>query len=80
MPDAAKTLIVVTFDESMSQGGQDDNHIYTVFLGNMVKKGYVEEHPYDHYNVLRTIEANFSLGTLSVQDAASSLITHVWSK
>lgn len=74
------TLIVVTFDESASQGGHDDNHIYTVFLGNMVKKGYVETRPYDHYNVLRTIEENFGLGTLDTQDAASSPIVHVWAK
>jgi hypothetical protein len=74
------TLIVVTFDESASQGVQDDNHIYTVFLGNMVKQAYVEERPYDHYNVLRTIEENFGLGTLGAQDAASFPIVHVWSK
>lgn len=74
------TLIVVTFDESASQWGKEDNHIYTVFLGAMVKAGHVEEHPYDHYSVLRTIEENFGLGTLGAQDAASSPITHVWSK
>jgi len=72
------TLIVVTFDESATQWG--NNHIYTVFLGPMVRAGYVEERPYDHYSVLRTIEANFGLGTLGVQDAASSPITHVWSR
>ena len=72
-----QTLIVVTFDESASQ---TTNHIYTVFLGAMVKTGYVEEHPYNHDNVLRTVEENFGLGTLGAEDATSSPITQVWAK
>jgi hypothetical protein len=71
------TLIEITFDESKSYS---HNHIYTVFLGEMVKKGYREEHPYDHYNVLRTIEDNFGIGTVGAEDSTSSPITNIWSR
>ena len=70
-----RTLIVVTFDESKSYL---HNHIYTVFLGGMVRRQYKEPRRYDHYNVLRTIEENFALGTLGAEDATASPITHVW--
>lgn len=68
------TLVVVTFDESASRSS---NHIYTVFLGDMVEKG-VEPGHYDHYNLLRTIEDNFGVGTLGAQDAASDSIVDAW--
>ena len=71
----SRTLIVVTFDESKSYL---HNHIYTVFLGGMVRRKHKEPRRYDHYNVLRTIEENFALGTLGAEDATASPITHVW--
>jgi hypothetical protein len=49
-------------------------------LGDMVKSGYLEDHPYDHYNVLRMIEDNFGLGTLGANDSLSSSITGLWSR
>lgn len=64
----AKTLIVVTFDESGKESKRKDNHIYTVFLGGMVKPGEYPEN-YNHFNVLRTIEDNFCLGTLAEGDS-----------
>jgi hypothetical protein len=70
------TLVVVTFDES-----RDDahNHIYTVFLGGMVEPGAQVHACYDHYNLLRTIEANFSLGTMGGEDAKSDpIVGGVW--
>jgi hypothetical protein len=69
------TLVVVTFDES-----QDDahNHIYTVFLGGMVERGAEVHACYDHYNLLRTIEDNFGLGTLGGEDEKSVPIVSVW--
>ncbi|MDB5032921.1 MAG: hypothetical protein JWQ98_162 [Chlorobi bacterium] len=71
------TLIEITFDESETYS---HNHIYTVFLGDMVKKGYVESAPYDHYNVLRTVEDNFGIGTLGKADSTSSPITGIWAR
>jgi hypothetical protein len=70
-----RTLIEVTFDESDSYF---HNHIYTAFLGGPVKKGYVEDRELTHYEVLRTIEDNFSLGTLHAEDAETSPILSVW--
>jgi phosphoesterase family protein len=70
------TLVVVTFDESQDSA---HNHIYTVFLGGMVERGALVHACYDHYNLLRTIEDNFALGTLGAEDANSTPITGgVW--
>ena len=54
------TLIVVTFDESSSSMSAL-NLIYTVLLGDMVKAGATSNVPYDHFNLLRTVEVNFGL-------------------
>lgn len=76
-PEVMKdTLVVVTFDES-----EDDahNHIYTVFLGGMVERGAEVQACYDHYNLLRTIEDNFGVGTLGVEDEKSvPMVSGVW--
>jgi Phosphoesterase family len=72
-PDARKgTLVVVTFDEGESPE-KATNHIYTVFLGDMIKKGPVT-HRYNHFDVLRTIEANFGLQPLNSDDAKATVI------
>lgn len=71
------TLIVVTFDESDSK---KRNNVFTVFLGDAVRKGYVSEQPVSHYNLLRTIEDNFALGTLGQADATAARIGDVWSR
>lgn len=70
-----RTLIVVTFDESKTYLG---NHIYTLLIGGMVVPGSQESGRLNHYNVLRTIEDNFALGTLKQQDARVSPLTSIW--
>jgi len=72
-----RTLTIVTFDESAALLLPDDNHIYTVFLGEMVEPGIYSEN-YNHFNVLRTIEDNFDLGTLTENDACAKTIDDVW--
>ena len=76
-PEVMKdTLVVLTFDES-----EDDahNHIYTLFLGGMVERGAEVHACYDHYNLLRTIEDNFGVGTLGVEDEKSvPIASGVW--
>jgi hypothetical protein len=72
------TLIIVTFDESKSYSKDVANHIYTVFLGPMVKRGMKVEDNYNHYNVLRTIEDNFGLCALGEGDGGAKPITSVW--
>jgi hypothetical protein len=71
------TLIVVTFDESKDQSSEYRNHIYTVFLGNMVKHGEYGT-AYNHYNVLRTIEENFGLSIIAEGDGGAKPITDAW--
>ncbi len=74
------TLVVVTFDES---GGNADNRIYTLFLGDMVKEASQQDPKalavhYTHYSVLRTIEDNFGLEPLTENDRAAAPITDIW--
>ncbi len=70
------TLIVVTFDES--QGREESNRIYTVFVGDMVQANNTVAHAYNHYNLLRTIEDNFGLVPLSYGDFHAAPITGIW--
>lgn len=74
------TLVVVTFDES---GGNQDNRIYTVLLGDMVKPAIQQDTAalgryYNHYSVLRTIEDNFGLKPLTANDRDATPITGIW--
>jgi acid phosphatase len=74
------TLVIVTFDES---GGNSDNRIYTLFLGDMVKPANQQDPKalgklYNHYNVLRTIEDNFGLEPLTANDRNAAPITDIW--
>ncbi len=74
------TLVVITFDES---GGNRDNRIYTVFLGDMIKPATQQDpaalgRHYTHYSVLRTVEDNFGLEPLTANDRNASPITDVW--
>jgi hypothetical protein len=69
-------LVVVTYDES--QGSSRDNHIYTVFLGDMVKPRNTNHDVLNHFNVLRTIEDNFGLKPLADGDGKARPITDVW--
>lgn len=76
-PEVMKdTLVVVTFDESADDA---HNHIYTVFLGGMVERGAEVHACYDHYNLLRTVEDNFGIGTLGAEDKKSvPIVSGVW--
>ncbi len=74
------TLVVLTFDES---GGNEDNRIYTLFLGDMVKPASQQDAAalgkhYNHYSVLRTIEDNFGLEPLTANDRDATPITGIW--
>jgi acid phosphatase len=74
------TLVIVTFDESDRNA---DNHIFTLFLGDMVKEAAQQDpkvlgRHYTHYNVLRTIEDNFGLEPLTVNDRNAAPITDIW--
>lgn len=68
-------LLVVTFDEGTYLS---PNKVYTVLLGPNVEVGRVVETRYDHYNLLRTIEDNFALGTLGLNDQNAQPIEGIW--
>lgn len=70
------TLIEVTYDES-DHYSDKTNRIFTVLLGGMLRPGTTSNQPLDHYSVLRTVEANFGLGTLA-NEANYSPIAGIW--
>lgn len=72
-----RTLLIVTFDESDARSRDGDNHIYTVLVGDMVKPGPIAGR-YDHYDILRAIEANFGLCPLGAGDAVAKAVGGVW--
>ena len=71
----SKALFIVMWDESLSRV---DSRIIAVLVGSMVKVGADLSAPYDHYNLLRTVENLLGLGTLGLSDATAPPITGVW--
>jgi phospholipase C len=69
------TLLVVTFDEGTPSVS---NIVYTVLVGPGVARGSVSNQFYDHYSLLRTIEAILGTGTLEKNDATADVIRGVW--
>lgn len=67
------SLLIVTWDED---DGGTDNHIATIFVGPMVKRGQYSE-TINHYTVLATIEAMYGLPALGNSQGVSP-ITDVW--
>ena len=83
-----RTLVVVTFDESDFESDYDvvkkytydgPNQVYTVLLGDTINPG-VEEEGSNHYSLLKTIEKNFSLGSLEKNDADANWFQFLWGK
>jgi phosphatidylinositol-3-phosphatase len=60
-------------EESVSS---ESNHIFTAFVGEMVKHGSYDQR-IDHYSVLRTIEEMYGLSTAG-SSTDSSAISNVW--
>jgi hypothetical protein len=72
-----RTLIQITFDES-ENFFDPINKIYTVFLGPTVRPGITVKTSTNFYNVLRTIEDNFFLGTLGLKDSKAKPVEGIW--
>jgi hypothetical protein len=68
------SLLVVSFDESESKGG--DNHIVTFAVGSDVAPGPITERA-DHYRLLRTLEDLYGLPPLG-HSAAATAIPGLW--
>ncbi len=69
------TLVVLTYDESSSSGG---NKIYTVLLGPAVVTGSVITEAHSHFSILKMIEDEFQLGSLNRGDAKAAAIKGMW--
>lgn len=69
------SLLIVTWDED---DGSADNHIATIFVGEMVKPGTSAQR-INHYNLLRTIEDMYGLPALG-SSADVQPVTAVWRK
>ncbi len=76
-PRFAKDMtFIVTFDES--SGSSSTNHIYAIFTGEQVRAGSVTNVRYNHYDLLRTVEDGFGIGTLGLNDQAGNPILGIW--
>ena len=64
-----ETLIAITFDEAYPYS--DPYEIYTLLIGDMLPAGTTHAEPCNHYTLLRSVEANFGLGSLKRNDAAA---------
>ncbi len=77
-------LLVVTFDEDGSYNththgfNKSANHIFTAFYGEGVRPGAVSKRWYNHYSLLKTVEAALGLKSLGQQDKSARLIDDVW--
>ncbi len=71
------SLLILTFDENDNSAG---NHITTLFVGQMVKRGQYSQQ-ITHYNVLRTLEEMYGLsyagGSANVAAISDCWITSV---
>ncbi len=74
---ANNSLLIITFDEDDGIiPGAGVNHIATIFVGQMVKRGQYNEN-IDHNNVLRTMEEMYSLPHAGSSSSATP-ITDCW--
>lgn len=84
------TLLIITFDESDPRTDASRlkknaktatiglNHIYTVFLGDMVRSGDTLEGWVGHFDVLRTIGYVLGLEPVGPEDTERKPITTIW--
>lgn len=68
-------LVVITFDESSHNS---DNKIYMLLWGKPVIPGATSAVNYNHYNLLKTVEENFHLGSLGRSDLPALPIEGIW--
>ncbi|WP_430412640.1 alkaline phosphatase family protein [Kordia sp.] len=80
------TLLVITFDEAdYDANGYDTNYdgpnqIYTVLLGDMIQSGTTIDTPYNHYNLIRTVQENFQLESLKKNDYGANWFRFLWNE
>jgi len=65
-----RAALIITFDEG--NHGPPSDFVYTVFAGPTAKTSYTSFRQYDHYSLLRTIEDNWRLPTITSNDGSAS--------
>ena len=60
----------------MEEDAKERNHIFTLFVGGMVKSGSYHQR-IDHYRVLRTLEEMYGL-PYAGNSATATAISNVW--
>lgn len=65
--------MVMTYDESETKS---PNHVFAALIGDAVKPGKkTDSTTYNHYSLIKTVEDNWSLGSLNTGDAKASVIS-----
>lgn len=68
-------LFIVTLDESDSRS---PNKIYTMFYGDSVLPGSINNSSHNHYSILKLLEENFGLDNLGQKDVTAPSILDIW--
>ncbi len=72
-----KAGLFITFDEGDSSSS--NSYVYTVWAGPAAKQKYESSNPYNHYSLLKTLEATWSLASLPQEDTSATSMTEVLS-
>ncbi len=77
-------LLIVTFDEDGAYNlethgyNKSSNHVFTALYGSGVRPGSVSGKRYNHYSILKTVEAGLNLKSLGAKDKSARLINDIW--
>jgi acid phosphatase len=66
-----RSLLVITWDEDDNAPG---NRVPTLVIADGVPAGFQSSAPYNHYSLLRTVEAAWGLSPLTVNDARAPVM------
>jgi len=69
------SLLVIVWDED---DGSQGNKVAFVATGYGVKTGFTSNVGYNHYSLLRTVEASWGLSTMTTNDAAASAMSDIF--
>lgn len=75
------TLVMITFDENETYDIQ--NNVWSLLIGDSIPEeleGTTDNHYYNHYSEISTVEANWDLHTLGRWDVGANVFSHVAKK
>ena len=77
-----RAALFITFDEGTGfcpLNGSSEECMYAVWAGPVAKTGFVTSHLYNHYSFLKTVEINWNLTSLTLNDANATPMTEFFS-